>query len=56
MDILVEFNAELFKKTGKYYHELNTQNKIKVLNEAEILLEKFAAKQRAIIRQLRKKL
>lgn len=56
MGIFEDFDDELFQRTGKHYNELNTTNKIKVLNEAEIRLEQIAAKRRAIIRQLRRNL
>ncbi len=56
MGIFEDFDDELFQRSGKHYNELNTTNKIKVLNEAEIILERIAAKRRAIIRQLRRKL
>ncbi len=56
MDIFEDFDDELFKRTGKHYNELTKIQKMKVLNEAEQILEQIAAKRRAIIRHLRKKL
>ncbi len=56
MGIFEDFDDELFQRTGKHYNELNTANKIIVLNGAEIILEQIAAKRRAVIRHLRRKL
>ena len=56
MEIFEDFNQEVYKRTGKYYHEFNIINKIKILDEAEIILAKIAARRRAVIRRLRKEL
>ena len=56
MKIFEAFDDEIFKRIGKHYWELNKNQKIKVLDEMEKMMEQINAKRRAIIRQLRRKL
>lgn len=56
MEKFEDFNIKIYKKTGKYYDELNISDKTQILNEEEIALEKTAARSRAIIRRLRREL
>ncbi len=55
-NLINDFDNGIFKRTGKHYYQLNNAQKIKALNEAEIMGEQIATRLRAMLRKLKREL